>query len=158
MSRRTEPQSNRLSGRLPQPTVHRLLVAGATLWCAAIVAAPVLGLDSAYTFFALICHQNPDRSWTIAGAQLAVCVRCASIYGGFLLALALRLPARGGALKVALAATFLEVLIAQIGFDFEAARALTGLALGLAAAGFVEAGVQELFSQRLRRLFLEVSR
>jgi uncharacterized membrane protein len=40
------------------------------------VSAGVYGLAS------LICHQRPERSFHLAGAQLAVCARCLGIYAG----------------------------------------------------------------------------
>lgn len=35
-----------------------------------------------YRLGGLICHQRPERSFAIAGAQLPVCARCAGIYAG----------------------------------------------------------------------------
>src|SRR5438046_1007544 len=40
-----------------------ILLAGATLWCVSILAAPALDLSPVYRFFAAICHQDPARSW-----------------------------------------------------------------------------------------------
>ena len=130
---------------------RQFVVAGATLWCAAILAAPLLGIEAVYVFFSTICHQNPDRTWFIAGEPLGVCVRCASIYMGFFLSLIVRIPASRRLLKIALALTVTEFLLARAGLDFALSRSVTGLLLGLAAAGFVEAGVSELFWNRLHR-------
>ena len=128
-----------------------LLLVGAALWCIAIVAAPVFGFESVYAFFSAICHQNPERTWFVGGSPLAVCVRCASIYLGFLLALTLRIPANYRFLKIALVATLVEFCCAMAGLDSEAVRSATGLALGLSAAGFVEAGSSELLLNRSGR-------
>src|SRR5947209_14201493 len=38
---------------------------------------------SIYQAFHLICHQMPERSFHVAGHQLAVCARCTGIYAGF---------------------------------------------------------------------------
>lgn len=38
-----------------------------------------------YMIFKLICHQKPERSYFIFGAQLPVCARCLGIYVGLLL-------------------------------------------------------------------------
>jgi uncharacterized membrane protein len=45
-----------------------------------------------YFYFHFLCHQDPDRSFQIAGHQMAVCERCVAIYaalflGGLLFAL-----------------------------------------------------------------------
>src|SRR5207249_9830731 len=60
-----------------------ILLAGATLWCVSILAAPALDLSPVYRFFAAICHQDPARSWYLFGEPLPVCIRCASIYFAF---------------------------------------------------------------------------
>ena len=64
-------------------------VAGvAALWAAAIVTAPALAQLSGgvaamlYAVGSLICHQLPDRSFHLAGAQLPVCARCLGLYVG----------------------------------------------------------------------------
>jgi hypothetical protein len=62
----------------------------AVVWAVLIVAAPWLatvpaagGISlsaSAYGFGALVCHQRPERSFHLAGAQLPVCARCTGLY------------------------------------------------------------------------------
>lgn len=61
-----------------------------------IFAAPLLaargdGAASAavYHLFAPLCHQEPERSFYVAGQPLAVCARCAGVYVGFLACLLL---------------------------------------------------------------------
>jgi uncharacterized membrane protein len=70
-----------------------VLIAVAIGWGTAILAAP-LARESAdqaltprlaaltYVIGALVCHQRPERSFHLAGAQLPVCARCAALYGG----------------------------------------------------------------------------
>jgi uncharacterized membrane protein len=64
------------------------VVAVAGLWAAAIVAAPAIAQRSGaaaamlYAVGSLICHQLPDRSFHLAGAQLPVCARCLGLYAG----------------------------------------------------------------------------
>lgn len=41
-----------------------------------------------YRFFSILCHQEPARSFTLNGIQMAVCTRCIGIYGAFLVGLA----------------------------------------------------------------------
>ena len=51
------------------------------------IAAPFLA-DSPWLalsirrFFSIVCHQDPARSFWLAGAPVAVCVRCLGIYVG----------------------------------------------------------------------------
>ena len=60
----------------------------ATLWNAALVAAPAAAAPPvaavAYASGALICHQQPDRSFHRNGAQYPVCARCLGLYLGAL--------------------------------------------------------------------------
>ncbi|MEX0845721.1 MAG: DUF2085 domain-containing protein [Balneolaceae bacterium] len=37
-----------------------------------------------YQIFNTLCHQDPLRSYSISGMQMAVCSRCLGIYGAFL--------------------------------------------------------------------------
>ena len=114
------------------------------LWCAAILAAPLFSLNSVYGFFALICHQEPDRSWFLSGQPFPVCIRCSAIYFGFLLALILKRQPAVLWLKTAVVLTLVEVLLEWLAMDSVMARTLTGLLLGAAAAPFVRVGVEEM--------------
>jgi uncharacterized membrane protein len=66
----------------------RVLLALATAgWVVAIVAAPAaaLGVPASgivYAASSYICHQRPERSFHLAGAQLPVCARCFGLYLG----------------------------------------------------------------------------
>jgi uncharacterized membrane protein len=69
--------------------VSRLLApvaaVAAIAWVAIVVASPYLPTalaSSMYAIGALICHQRPERSFHLAGAQLPVCARCLGIYAG----------------------------------------------------------------------------
>jgi uncharacterized membrane protein len=69
-----------------------MLVGLSFLWCAALVAPPLLHMgESHYSealvrlVFAPICHQLPERSFAPWGASMAVCARCFGAYTGFLL-------------------------------------------------------------------------
>lgn len=63
---------------------------------AAVTAAPLLmarGSRSAvilYAAFAPLCHQLPDRCFSLAGFPMAVCARCAGIYAGAFAGLVVR--------------------------------------------------------------------
>jgi uncharacterized membrane protein len=61
------------------------LTIGAALWVAALISAALLHgagfLPAAvYGAASLICHQRPERSFVLAGAQFPVCARCAGLY------------------------------------------------------------------------------
>jgi len=122
----------------------RVLLSAGAAWCAAIIAAPLFDSGFLYGLFSSICHQYPERSWFLSGQPLAVCIRCTSIYVGFLVALAFELPPRTGFLRFAVALTGVEVVVAHLVIDMEVVRPLSGLLLGLSAAGFVAQGVREL--------------
>jgi uncharacterized membrane protein len=66
----------------------------ALTWAAALVAGTFIASRSetgtalylvsaaVYQIGALVCHQRPERSFHVWGAQLPVCARCAGIYAG----------------------------------------------------------------------------
>jgi uncharacterized membrane protein len=61
----------------------------ASAWVTALLAAPFAGSRSTvlasgliYTAGSLICHQDPERSFYLNGAQLPVCARCLGLYVG----------------------------------------------------------------------------
>jgi len=123
---------------------YAALLAGSTLWCLGIVLAPVSGLSEIYGFFSFICHQDPARSWHILGEPLPVCIRCASIYFGFLASLWLGLTARVRWLRISLAFMLAEFILARLFMDAVPLRSLSGILLGLSAAPFVRKGVEEI--------------
>jgi len=70
-----------------------VVLAGALLWCGAIVLAPILAVlpepftavgSAMYGLFSPVCHQIEERSLEVLGLPLAVCTRCTAVYGGFL--------------------------------------------------------------------------
>lgn len=128
--------------------LRRTIWVMAAVWCGAILASPILQIDAIYAVFSNICHQMSERSWHLAGHPLPVCVRCASIYLGGFFALTLHLPAHPVFLRFALAAMAFEFTIARFWIDWEPTRAISGLLLGLAAAGFIESGIVELLERR----------
>jgi uncharacterized membrane protein len=127
--------------------IDTVLIAGAALWCAAIIVAPLApsaSLGPVYAFFSLICHQEPERSWMLFGHPLPVCIRCSGIYFGFLLALMFRRQPAVVWLKVALALTVSEVAMEWLVVESVLARTITALILGAAIAPFVRVGVEEM--------------
>ena len=73
---------------------YSILLSLVALWCGMIVLAPLLQGTSEsassliYKFFSRICHQLDERSFHVAGAKFAVCIRCSSIYFAFFAGLA----------------------------------------------------------------------
>jgi len=123
---------------------YAALLAGSTLWCIGIIAGPLLGSSSFYEFFSLVCHQDPARSWHILGEPLPVCIRCASIYFGFLASLWLGLNARVTWLRVSVALVVAEFIFARLFIDAAVLRSVSGVLVGLSAAPFVRKGVEEI--------------
>ena len=120
------------------------LLAGSTLWCLCIIAAPLFGWSWVYDFFSRICHQDPSRSWNLAGHSLPVCIRCASIYFAFTASLWLGLKTNVRWLRVSIALMLCEFVIARLVIDAALLRSLSGILVGLSAAPFVKQGVEEI--------------
>ena len=119
------------------------------MWCLSIIAAPLTGLSAVYSFFAIICHQGPARSWYLLGEPLPVCIRCASIYFGFLAALWLRVSPRTQWLRIAVVLMICEFVMARLVLDVAIVRSITGILFGLAAAPFVRQGIEEMTSESM---------
>ena len=133
-------------------TPRRLLLTSAFLWCAAIVATPVLAsYDGAaakaaflsYDFFSRVCHQLDSHSFHLAGFKFAVCIRCTSVYTSFFLGLLFFPimkrtkivdvhPAR--VLILSLVPMGIDVALANFGIhdSTTTTRAITGLIFGMA--------------------------
>ena len=137
-------------------------------WLAALAAAPGagarLGRGGAYfsaTIYAagaLICHQRPERSFHLDGAQLPVCARCAGLYAGVALGVLGWMVVAGvgrrpssrastwiarlrPVLTVMALPTLLTVMTAWLGLwdPGNLVRATLALPLGAAAGGIVTA-------------------
>ncbi len=78
--------------RLADPTYRTLLLL-VGLWCAGILAAPLLTMydlplgHALATLYSPICHQLAFKSFTIGGEPWGVCIRCSAIYFSFFAAL-----------------------------------------------------------------------
>ena len=123
---------------------YAALVAGSTLWCMSIIAAPVFGWDSVYSFFSKICHQDPTRSWHVAGEPFAVCIRCSSIYFAFTASLWLGLKTNVRWLRLSIVLMLCEFALARLVVDAAFLRAVSGILVGLFAAPFVRQATEEL--------------
>ena len=123
---------------------YATLLAGSTLWCVSIIAAPTLGLPWVYDFFSRICHQNPARSWHLDGEPLAVCIRCTSIYFAFAASLWLGLKTNVRWLRLSVLFIFCEFIVARFVIDAAWLRSIAGASVGLSAAPFVKQAVEEI--------------
>ena len=142
------------------------------IWGATVIAAlaaPLLfsaSLPTAAFFtclpFSFICHQMPERSFTLLQHPLAVCHRCSGIYLGFFLGTLLaplffRMPppARRACVLAATALLTLDALLPFTGLwnGFWQCRFLTGLAFGCAAAPFAVMGLDEILKGAFKDAF-----
>jgi uncharacterized membrane protein len=128
---------------------YRIILTGASVWCALIILPPVLALFHqpvaaiCYKFFFPICHQDPARSLFVMGKQWAVCIRCTSIYFGYFLGL-LIFPVAAGAIRIpprilwlcAILPMVLDVFLDFEGIHFSTnvTRLITGGIFGIIAA------------------------
>ena len=127
-----------------------------------IVGAPLAAANDhpgfafvVYHAFATFCHQLPERSFFIAGHQLAVCARCTGLYTGFTLLLLLYPLLRWLHSTVLPAPKWLFIAAAPLAVDFSltffgiwenthTSRLLTGMLLGGVTVFYVMPGLVEL--------------
>jgi uncharacterized membrane protein len=148
-----------------------VVLVGALTWCIALSAAPLSAAAAGnwsgaartiYGFFHLICHQIPERSFSLFGWPLAVCSRCFSIYIAFLLGTILYpflrpidypfLPPRGLLLAVALPLAVDGLSLGFLFYDVNiVSRMVTGSLFGIVLSFYiipaVQQGVRELLAQ-----------
>ena len=121
----------------PIPFALALLSAGGVALAA---AAPFLHSPLIHSLFRPLCHQQPGRSFWIAGAPMAACARCLGIYIGAAIGLLVSSEKAGTwrlkALLASLALLAADVLSEWLGLRpaWAAGRMLTGLLAGAAAA------------------------
>jgi uncharacterized membrane protein len=147
------------------------LIALVPLALAALATAPPLLSTSPLLslairkFFSIVCHQDPTRSFWIAGAPVAVCVRCLGIYLGASLGAALGsagVPPAGAwasrprllaALAIIAALNTLDVAAewTNLHGNLPALRFALGLALGAVIGALVAHWAAESAALNLRR-------
>ena len=128
------------------------------------LAAPLLAATHPATallirsFFSRLCHQDPARSFVIAGSPVAVCVRCLGIYCGVALGMLLRLG-KVSAIRLLAIAMLLNVLDVGSGMlhwhgNMPVTRFWLGLLLGGAAGSilFLEDLTSKFFEQFASKL------
>lgn len=127
--------------------IHFVLLSGAVLWVTGIVAAPLLEWEWIYAVFSRVCHQGIERSFQIASAPFAVCIRCTAIYLGFFLALGFRFEGSRLLLLSGIALTAFDLLFAFFFMDLVTTRFWSGLVLGVGVGGFFEKGIRDLLER-----------
>lgn len=161
------------SSRLRGPALVGGMAVAASLWAAALVAAPyavtheapgaaaLLAAGGVYAVGAVVCHQQAARSFHLWDTKLPVCARCAGLYagapGGLLLALLL-LPApasRGRRFtpeelralrRLLIAAAVPTVLTVAVEVP-NGVRAVSAVPLGLAVAWIAARAAREVLDR-----------
>jgi uncharacterized membrane protein len=146
--------------------VYAALASLSTLWVALILAAPwlmaerhFLAAAAIYQGFSTVCHQSAERSFYFHGYPMGVCSRCAGIYAGFIVGLALypflrdlredRFPPRslligaGAPMVIDFTAGILGLLANTF-----LSRALTGTLFGSVAAFYITPGLVSALNDR----------
>jgi uncharacterized membrane protein len=130
------------------PNFMKIRLPLATLALAlAPLAAPLLAVSHPMatlfirSFFSRLCHQDPARSFLIAGAPVAVCVRCLGIYCGAAIATLLRLG-KAPATHVLAVALLLNLSDVAVGWmhwhgNLPLPRFFLGLLLGTGAGALI---------------------
>jgi uncharacterized membrane protein len=138
-------------------TLNLTVIGLASVWLAALVAAPFLMATEhalpaliLYRASAFVCHQQVDRSFLLFGFPLAVCARCTGLSVGFIVGWCLShrmraLPRRW--LIAACLPTFLDWSLGMAGVwqNTVFSRTLTGALAGGAVAWWLRhASLREL--------------
>ncbi|HWP82985.1 MAG TPA: DUF2085 domain-containing protein [Bacteroidota bacterium] len=149
---------------------YGILVALVAAWCGLILVAPLLRSEqllptfsqSLYQFFSIICHQLDDRSFHLGGEKFAVCIRCSSIYFGFLIgALFQPLRRKRGAIpSVSLLFFASAPMVADVAMNLLGiresdlfSRTFTGGLFGIILPSFIIPALSEAVGQFQRQLF-----
>jgi uncharacterized membrane protein len=133
----------RLSWYAIVPAVFGLIAVATPFF---LYSIPILGF-ALQRGFALVCHQQPERSFVMFGGSVAVCGRCLGIYFGAAVGAVLRVP-RGVASRWLIAAMAINMVdwlaeIAGIHGNWTLARFALGLTLGATTAMLVIASIEK---------------
>jgi len=149
-------------------TLLRVSVAsGWLLLCLLIIAAPLIAFQESYAassifyfMFSSVCHQIPERSFSIAGFPFAVCHRCLGIYLGLAAgSLIASFPGIFRMRRTWVAAATLPLLLdvavplTGLGNNTSSSRFCTGLLFGFMLATIFMQGILDLvYKVRCQRL------
>lgn len=141
-----------------------LLLGAVALWVLLVLAPPMLHLagwlnaeSAVRSTFKSVCHQIPERSFSLLGTPVAVCARCLGLYLGFLVGVIL-LP-RAERLSALLLARPRLMLVFCLPMACDlllwentlGSRFLTGLAAAFPVALFVYLAVEQIAASQLSR-------
>ena len=142
--------------RATRYTVSRYAIAPAALGLVAIAtpfflhstplhSTPLLGFVL-QRGFALVCHQQPERSFFLFGGSVAVCARCVGIYLGAAVGLLVCVPRRV-AMQLLMVTVTVNAIdwcaeLAGLHGNWMLARFALGVALGTAAAMVVASALE----------------
>jgi uncharacterized membrane protein len=131
-------------------------------WVLLILTPPIakangyIGISSPlYSFFSLMCHQMPDRSYHIDGEKFGVCSRCFGVYFGLLFGFLVYPLWRRIDETEPISRVWLFASLVPIGIDWSlgvfgiwantfTSRTITGLILGFACAIFLVPAAVEI--------------
>lgn len=122
-----------------------------------------------YSFFGLICHQLPERSFHVAGEPFAVCSRCFGVYFGMLFSFAIYPfwrniddiePLSKFWLFSSLIPMSLDWALTFFGFweNTQLSRFLTGIIVGIACATFIVPAIVEIIRNLTYRKSISAQR
>lgn len=108
-----------------------------------------------YSFFSLMCHQMPDRSFHIEGEKFGVCSRCFGVYFGLFFGFVIYPLWRKVDEIEPISRIWLFLSLVPIGIDWSlgvfdirantfTTRFLTGVILGVACATFIVPAIVEI--------------
>jgi uncharacterized membrane protein len=134
-----------------------------TLGWVLLIIAPAIakanGLTGAssplYSFFSLMCHQMPERSFHIEGEKFGVCSRCFGVYFGLFFGFVIYPLWRRIEETEPISRIWLFLSLVPIGIDWflgvsgiwentYTSRFVTGLILGVACATFIVPAIVEI--------------
>lgn len=131
-------------------SVHLAALLSLGLACAACVVpwfflhSPEVGF-ALQRGFALVCHQQPERSFFLFGGSVAVCARCLGIYLGAAMGCLIRVPRKIAMqfLIAVVSVNFVDGLAEFVGLheNWMLMRFMLGIVLGAAAAMIVIASL-----------------
>jgi len=97
-------------------------------------------------FFAVVCHELPERSFSIAGYPISICVRCFGIYCGAALGTLVHLPRKSvlQGLGIALLLNAVDVASETCGLhgNLPGMRLVLGLLLGMMVGATLTSSVR----------------
>ena len=132
-----------------------LIIVGLLPW---LVSGFEVSSEIFVSVFATLCHQQPERSLTLASMTMVVCSRCAGVYVGVAIGAVTPLPKRllpHARVVLLIAGTLmaLDVLTQEVGWHspWPATRLATGAIVGWSLSGLAVTALSVERQQRSAR-------